>query len=215
MILEIFRLLSFERTIVAIVFKYTTQKSSLIHLLTNMEFPTQQLWRLFLTRSAIIFSTLWMISCATITLPTSKEATFLENIEGKDDKYLAWGIGANNAEAETDALKAAVYAAMLGGAAGNSVALVSAQEQAKPGMDARINKFFDDPATWSRFVRSTSQGRIDPDKRLVANVLGKDGSGKAVQVQAIKLGVEVIVARKALREYLEVNQFIGGMRIGN
>ena len=171
--------------------------------------------RNIITATSTLLVLLLFSACATITLPTSKEATFLENIEGKDDKYLAWGIGANNAEAETDALKAAVYAAMLGGAAGNSVGLVSAQEQAKPGMDARITKFFDDPATWSRFVRNTSQGRIDPDKRLVANVLGKDGSGKAVQVQAIKLGVEVIVARKALREYLEVNQFIGGMRIGN
>lgn len=171
--------------------------------------------RTIISATSTLLVILLLNACATITLPSSKEATFLENIEGKDDKYLAWGIGANNAEAETDALKAAVYAAMLGGAAGNSVALVSAQEQAKPGMDARINKFFDDPTTWSRFVRNTSQGRIDPDKRLVANVLGKDGSGKAVQVQAIKLGVEVIVARKALREYLEVNQFIGGMRIGN
>ncbi len=180
-----------------------------------MKRSKRKLARRFAARCLAVLCCGIMHSCAnTITLPTSKEATFLENIAGKDDKYLAWGIGTTNAEAENDALKAAVYAAMLGGAAGNTVPLISQAEQAKPETDAKITKFFEDQSTWGRFVRSTSQGRIDPDKRLVANVMARDGSGKPVSVQAIKLGVEVIVARTALRTYLEANKFINPMRFG-
>lgn len=158
---------------------------------------------------------MFLNSCASsLILPSSKEATFVENIAGKDDKYIAWGIGATNAEAETDALKAAVYAAMLGGATGNTVALMTQEEQSKPGMNEKISQFFDDQNLWGRFVRNTSQGRIDPDKRLVINVTARDGSGKPVSTQAIKLGIEVIVARSALRAYLETNQFISSMRFG-
>jgi hypothetical protein len=49
----------------------------------------------------------------------SKEATCIESIAGKGYKYLAWGIGEDNSLAEYDALKAALWAALVGGGAGN------------------------------------------------------------------------------------------------
>ena len=131
-------------------------------------------------------------------LPTSREATCRESIEGKDYKYLSWGIGADNASAEEDALKAALWAAMVGGGAGNCVSLMNVSEREK-------NKDFVEQifasGEWSSFVRSTNQGRIDPDKRI------KMSNGK------VKLGVEAIVSIKMLRETLEARGILGGMKI--
>jgi hypothetical protein len=65
-----------------------------------------------------------------------------------------------------------------------------------------IENFFSNYNEWSQFVRSTNEGRIDPDKRLrLPNGL-------------IKIGLEVIVETKLLRETLETRGVIGGMRIG-
>ena len=62
-------------------------------------------------------------------LPISKEVTCIENISGKGYKYLAWGIGEDNFQAEQDALKAALWAAMVGGGAGNCVSLMNVSER--------------------------------------------------------------------------------------
>ena len=123
----------------------------------------------------------------------------MENISGKDYKYLAWGIGESNETAEEDALKSALYAAIVGGGAGNCVSLMNAQERANNA------KFIEDffGSDWRSYVRSSNQGRIDPDKRI------KLSSGK------IKLGVEAIVSIKTLREDLESRGILGTMRIGN
>jgi hypothetical protein len=147
---------------------------------------------------------LWSCSSTpqyTNPLPTSKEATYVENISGKGDRYIAWGIGEDNIQAEEDALKAGLYAAMCGGAAGNVVPLMSTAEQMKHR--DFIEGFFTHRDEWSKYVQSTSQGRIDPDKRLRL----EDGR--------VKLGVDIIVNRDGLREYLEYMNVVGGMRIGN
>lgn len=133
-------------------------------------------------------------------LPVSKEATFIENIEGKDDRFLAWGIGNSNTEAEIDALKAALYATMCGGGAGNAVAILTTSERMK-NQDF-IYSFFSNEEEWSKYVRSTNQGRIDPDKRIKLS----NGS--------VKLGLDVVVSRSGLRDYLEYMNVVGDMRIG-
>lgn len=133
-------------------------------------------------------------------LPVSKEATFVENIEGKSDRYLAWGIGVDNTSAEVDALKSALYATMCGGGVGNSTPLMSTGE--RMNNQDFIQGFFSREEEWSKYVRSSNQGRIDPDKRIKLD----NGS--------VKLGVDVVVSRSELREYLEYMNVIGGMRIG-
>jgi hypothetical protein len=166
----------------------------------------------FLVVIACFFSVILSGCGSSVFLPNSKEATFLENIEGKDDKYLAWGLGYTNEEAEVDALKAAVYATIFVGGVGNSAPLLSTQEQIKH--ERFLNDFFADPNQWKRFVTNSNQGRIDADKRLKVTTVGRDKNGNNVNVQAIKLGVEVIVARKNLREYLEAKGIKGTMRFG-
>jgi hypothetical protein len=74
--------------------------------------------------SIIINALLLIIGCSSTPqyispLPLSKEATCIESIAGKGYKYLAWGIGEDNSLAEYDALKAALWAALVGGGAGN------------------------------------------------------------------------------------------------
>lgn len=133
-------------------------------------------------------------------LPVSKEVTCIENISGKGYKYLAWGIGEDNYTAEQDALKAALWSAMVGGGAGNCVSLMNATE--REANKTFVNQIFES-GEWAQFVRSSNQGRIDPDKRL------KLPNGN------IKLGVEVIVEVKMLRETLEARGIISGMRIKN
>ncbi len=132
-------------------------------------------------------------------LPVSKEATCIEGIAGRNYKYLAWGIGDDNELAERDALKAALWVALIGGGAGNCVALMSSSERINN--EGFIKEFFANDDEWSRYVRSSNQGRIDADKRL------KLESGK------IKLGIEAIVDTKMLREDLEAKGIIGGMKI--
>jgi hypothetical protein len=134
-------------------------------------------------------------------LPISKEVTCIENISGKGYKYLAWGIGENNQEAEQDALKAALWSAMVGGGAGNCISLMNVSE--REANKNFIEHFFSNEEEWSQYVRSTNQGRIDADKRL------------RLADDRIKLGVEVIVETKLLRETLEARGIIGGMRIKN
>jgi hypothetical protein len=134
-------------------------------------------------------------------LPYSKEATCIENISGKGYKFLAWGIGEDNAYAETDALKAALWSAMVGGGAGNCVSIMNMME--KERNKGFIESFFANYDEWSQYVRSTTQGRIDPDKRI------KLANGK------VKLGVEVIVETKLLREYLEAKGLVSGMKVGS
>jgi len=133
-------------------------------------------------------------------LPVSKEVTCIENISGKGYKYLAWGIGDDNYTAEQDALKAALWSAMVGGGAGNCVSLMNVSE--RETNKSFVNQIFES-GEWSQFVRSSNQGRIDPDKRL------KLPNGK------VKLGVEVIVEVKMLRETLEARGIISGMKIKN
>lgn len=133
-------------------------------------------------------------------LPISKEATYVENIEGKDDRFIAWGLGEDETDAEIDALKSALYAAMCGGAAGNHTPLLTTEESMKHS--DFIDGFFSRESEWSKFVRSTNQGRIDPDKRIrLSNGM-------------IKLGVDVVVSRKSLEDYLSHMNVRGGMKIG-
>ena len=152
-----------------------------------------------------ILITLVVVGCSSAPqyrspLPISKEATFIENIEGKEDRFLAWGIGENNAMAEEDALKAALYAVMCGGSVGNGTSLMTTKERMEH--QEFIYDFFSYPEEWTKYVRSVNHGRIDADRRIRVN----DGN--------IKLGVDVVVSRKMLREYLEYKNIIGGMRIG-
>ncbi len=159
----------------------------------------RQLGLLLLTLSAISF-----FGCGSSiplsSLPISREATCIENISGKDYKYIAWGIGEDNYEAEQDALKCALWNALVGSAAGNCVALMNVSEREKN--KGYFEPFFSSTGDWKTYVRSSNQGRIDPDKRL------KLPSGE------IKLGVEAIVAMKLLREDFEAKGLIGGMKIG-
>jgi hypothetical protein len=154
-----------------------------------------------------VLITLIVIGCSTTQqtytppiLPVSNEVKCLEGISGRNYHYLAWGIGIDNTTAEFDALKAAVYAAMLNGSSeGNCSPLMNSAERSK-NTDF-INKFFADDNQWKRYVTSTSQGRIDPDKRLKLD----DGT--------VKLGVDVIVNVKNLREDLERDGIISNMEI--
>lgn len=121
-------------------------------------------------------------------LPISKEVSCIEGISSKDYKYLAWGIGSDNEEAETDALKAALYAAMVGGGAGECTGLMSAEERSKSTQE--VEKFFAYENQWRMYVRNSTTGRIDSDKRRKLS----DGS--------VKLGVEAVVDVLKLKEDL-------------
>ncbi len=135
----------------------------------------------------------FFISCSTPVvkqaLPYSTEVECIENIKGNSYKYLAWGIGATNQEAEQDALKAAVYACLVTAGAGECNAMLDISEQEK-NKDF-IHKFLLDESLWMSFVVNTNRGRIDPGKRL------KMDDGR------IKLGIEVLVKTKELREFLQ------------
>lgn len=150
--------------------------------------------------------TLIAMSCSSPTvkkeiLPTSKEATCVEGIAGKEFKYLAWGIGSDNAQAEEDALKAGVYAALVGGAAGgNCVALLNANE--RETSKEFINSFFADETSWRSYVRATNPGKMEADRRM------------KLQDGRVKLGVEVVVSTTQLREMLEVKGVIKKMKYG-
>lgn len=134
-------------------------------------------------------------------LPVSRETTCIEGISGKEFRYLAWGIGADNAQAEEDALKAALYAALAGGAAGgNCVSILNANE--RETSKEFLMSFFSDETSWRSYVRASNPGRIDGGKRLKMN----DGR--------IKLGVDVVVATKELREMLEVKGIVKKFRFG-
>lgn len=156
------------------------------------------------TYTLVIFVGLMLYGCSSnqaykqSILPISKEVTCIENIGGRDFHYLAWGIGSDNISAETDALKAAVYAAMTN-STGACVQLMQSSEIEKN--QDYILKFFSEESTWKKYVTSTSRGRIDPDKRLKL----EDGG--------VKLGVDVIVNAKNLREDLERSGAAGDMRI--
>lgn len=162
----------------------------------------KQLKSLFVPGLFVVFS-LININCGSSApasaLPFSKESTCVENISGKDYKYLAYGIGEDNASAETDALKCALWSAMVGGGAGNCVAIMNVTE--KEQNKQFLEDFFRNDSEWTQYVRSSNQGRIDPDKRI------KLSNGK------IKLGVEAIVSLKVLRETLQARGIIGGMKI--
>ena len=156
----------------------------------------------------IILSALYLIGCGSTqqasnknqVMPNSTEVQCLEGISGRNYHYLAWGIGNDNISAEEDALKAAVYAAVLNGSSdGTCTPLMSSDERGKN--QTYINKFFTQEMYWKRYVNSTSQGRIDPDKRLKLD----DGR--------VKLGVDVIVNIKNLREDLERDGVLGTMQI--
>jgi hypothetical protein len=146
-----------------------------------------------MNKKLIIFSIFiyLLISCSSVkeprVLPKSNEVECLESIQGNSYKYLAWGFGYNNAEAEEDALKAAVYAAMISGGAGNCTSLLDTEEISKS--KDFIYEFFK-KGVWYEFVINTNKGYINPNYRL------KTESGE------IKLGVEVIIKTKELREYL-------------
>lgn len=119
------------------------------------------------------------------SLPISREAECIESI-GSNYKYLAWGFGANNTEAETDAMKCAVYSSMAR-ATGQCKSIMSTEEVIK------AKDFFEDyfkNEDWKMYVENTNRGRIDPGKRLKT----EDGS--------VKLGLEIIVRSNELNEYL-------------
>lgn len=130
-----------------------------------------------------------MASCAPqvqkSSLPISREAECLEAV-GSSYKYLSWGFGANNAEAETDAMKCAVYTAMAR-TTGKCSSIMSTEEIIK------AKEFFENyfkNEDWKMYVENTNRGRIDPGKRLKT----EDGS--------VKLGLEIIVRTLELEEYL-------------
>lgn len=134
-------------------------------------------------------------------LPVSKEATCIEGIAGKEFKYLAWGIGSDNAQAEEDALKCGLYAALVGGAAGgNCVPMLNATER-ETSKDF-INSFFSDESSWRSYVRATNPGKMEADRRMKMH----DGR--------IKLGVEIVVATTQLRQMLEVKGIIKKFQYG-
>lgn len=145
----------------------------------------------------LLFTAFFFISCSSVkeprVLPKSNEIECIESVQGNSYKYLAWGFGYNNAEAEEDALKAAVYAAMISGGAGNCTSLLDTEEISKS--KEFIYDFFK-KGTWYEFVINTNKGYINPNYRL------KTESGE------IKLGVEVIVKTKELREYLILQKII-------
>lgn len=147
---------------------------------------------------------IFLASCATPQVtkkifPTSKEVECIEGISGKSYKYLAWGIGASNSEAEDDALRAAVYAALINSGAGNCTSIMTIAESERNG--PFLIKFFED-GIWNSFITNTNRGRIDPGKRLKMD----DGM--------IKLGIEAVVETTALRNYLIEKGIIKSMRIG-
>lgn len=135
-------------------------------------------------------------------LPVSTEVQCLEKIGDQTYRYLAWGIGWDNTAAENDALKAAVMAA-LGRAAVSLGAtcptLMNSDEFAKA--DKYIEKLYSS-GKWKEYVQSTTLGRIDPDKRL------------RLPDNRVKIGVDVNVNVKRLREDLERDGIIKSMRIG-
>jgi hypothetical protein len=134
-------------------------------------------------------------------MPVSKEATCVENISGKEFKYLAWGIGADNALAAEDALKCGLYAALVGGAAGgNCLPLLGASE--RETSKEFINSFFADESSWRSYIRATNPGKIEADRRIKMN----DGR--------VKLGVDVVVATTQLRQMLEAKGIVKKFEFG-
>jgi hypothetical protein len=158
------------------------------------------------TLLASIMVVVALVGCSSPTiqktiLPVSKEVTCVEGIAGKEFKYLAWGIGSDNAQAEEDALKAGVYAALVGGAAGgNCVALLNANE--RETSKEFINSFFADETSWRSYVRATNPSKMEADRRM------------KLQDGRVKLGVEVVVSTTQLREMLEVKGVIKKMKYG-
>jgi len=125
--------------------------------------------------------------------PISSEVSCIEgdNAGGQTFKLLAWGIGSNNEEAETDALKAAIYAVMIGGVGGGRCSvspILDATE--KTNNNETIEKFFLFENQWKQYVRDVNNGRISPDKRIKMS----DGN--------IKVGLEVIVDARRLNDDL-------------
>lgn len=156
----------------------------------------------------LLLITLIVIGCSsspktyTSILPVSSEVECLEGIQGESNHYLAWGIGWDNASAETDAMKAAVMAALAKGSqssGSNCASLMNGDEYSSSS--EYIKKFFSGDK-WREYVQNTSQGRIDPDKRL------------RLPDDRIKIGVDVVVNIKRLREDLERDGIIKSMRIG-
>lgn len=154
--------------------------------------------KIFLTVTVIVF----FASCASAPkdpMPTSYEVECVEGIAGNSYKYLAWGLGEDNAEAEEDAVKAAVYAALVNRGSGNCAPLMNTSEV--ENNNEFIKQFYVEKK-YKQYATSTNRGRIDPNKRLKL----EDGS--------IKLGVDVVVNTTSLRNYLIEKGKIKSMRIG-
>jgi hypothetical protein len=154
--------------------------------------------KIFLTITLIVF----FASCASAPkdpMPRSYEVECVEGIAGNSYKYLSWGLGEDNAEAEEDAVKAAVYAAMVNRGSGSCAPLMNTSEVEK---NKDFIKQFYVEGKWKQYATSTNRGRIDPNKRLKM----EDGT--------IKMGIDVVVNTGSLRNYLIEIGKIKSMRIG-
>lgn len=84
---------------------------------------------LFTITTIVLFA-----SCASAPkdpMPQSYEVECVEGIAGNSYKYLSWGLGEDNAAAEEDAIKAAVYAAMVNRGSGSCAPLMNTSEAEK------------------------------------------------------------------------------------
>jgi hypothetical protein len=143
-----------------------------------------------------------LASCASAPkdpMPTSYEVECIEGISGNSYKYLSWGIGNDNQEAEEDAIKAAVYAALVSRGTGSCAPLMNTSEAEK---NTDFIKSFYVERKWQQYASSSNRGRIDPNKRLKM----EDGR--------IKMGIEVVVNTGQLRNYLNEKGKVKSMRIG-
>lgn len=156
------------------------------------------LLNIFFTITIVVF----LGSCASAPkdpMPQSYEVQCVEGVAGNSYKYLSWGLGEDNAAAEEDAIKAAVYAALVNRGSGSCASLMNTSE-AENNKDF-IKQFYVE-GKWKQYATSTNRGRIDPNKRLKL----EDGT--------IKMGIDVVVNTGSLRNYLIELGKIKSMRIG-
>lgn len=178
-----------------------------INLIKNKFILRKYMYKFKIISISLLFGVFLFSGCSTPKqtyyqpiLPLSNEVQCLEAISGSSYHYIAWGIGINNPTAEMDALKAAVYAAMVNGSSdGNCTQLMNSNE--RNINQEYIKRFFSNESTWLKYITSSNQGKIDQNKRLNLN----DGT--------VKVGVDVIVNIKNLREDLERDGVLGDMRI--
>jgi hypothetical protein len=128
-------------------------------------------------------------------LPESRQATCESSIGNDAVKYISWGIGKDNLEAQNDAKKCAVYCCIMLDVTGGCKAMLNPEQKNDPNLKQYLENFFKDNS-FNDFVSLTNEDRIDPDKRI------KTADGR------IKLGVQVVVRYTDLKNELKRAGFI-------